>query len=215
MQTLLDLLFPPRCIFCGEASDASRICGVCRSELPWCGALEIKNGVLVTAPLYYEGLARNGVLRYKKQNVFQNDRALAALIAVCVRNHYLNKTVVPDLISYVGQNAVQRYRHGFNQSRNLALSLGKMLDIPVKPLLTKTLSLAKQSRSNAEQRRANASGAYSLKRGADVAGKCILLVDDVITTGSTVGACAEALKRAGADTVIAAGLAITKLRRTF
>jgi ComF family protein len=185
------------------------VCVVCRGELPWCGGVEIKNGVLVAAPLYYEGRARSGVLRYKKANVFQNDRALAELMAVCVRNHYLGK-FRPDVITYVGQNAVQRYRHGFNQSRNLAVNLGGLLKLPVKPLLTKTLSLSKQSRSNAAERRKNAAGAYAARRNAAVKGKCVILVDDVITTGSTVGACAETLKAAGAEAVIVAGLAITR-----
>jgi predicted amidophosphoribosyltransferase len=92
----------------------------------------------------------------------------------------------------------------FNQSAVLARELGRQTGIAVDPqLLMRARSTPRQVGLTRDQRRRNVAGAFRVPAGrlAHLNGRNILLVDDVITTGATVNACARALKRAGAQRV--------------
>ena len=87
-------------------------------------------------------------------------------------------------------------------NRLLAQEVGRALNVPVEPLLEKTRETAQQSLlETPAQRKANTLGAYRLREDARVEGKKILLVDDVVTSGATLSACAAELKRKGAAEV--------------
>lgn len=77
LETILDLLFPPKCPFCRKVLDRPGICPKCEAALPWTedadGLREGPGGLRCAAPLWYEDLAREGILRYK----FQGASALA------------------------------------------------------------------------------------------------------------------------------------------
>jgi predicted amidophosphoribosyltransferase len=79
--------------------------------------------------------------------------------------------------------------------------------VPVADILTRTRRTDAQVHLGAAQRYANVKGAISVKQGSDTIGKTFVLIDDVVTTGSTLAACAEALVRAGAASVKAATVA--------
>ena len=96
----------------------------------------------------------------------------------------------------------QRYMlRGYNQSEVLAKMLGKYLNIPVKSPLKRIRHTTRQATLNREERLKNLKGAFAVPKPEKVAGKIILLVDDVLTTGSTLHACAEALRQAGAKDI--------------
>lgn len=71
LETILDLLFPPKCPFCRKVLDRPGICPKCEAALPWTedadGLREGPGGLRCAAPLWYEDLAREGILRYKFQ----------------------------------------------------------------------------------------------------------------------------------------------------
>ena len=83
----------------------------------------------------------------------------------------------------------------------MADSFATQAGLPVKALLRKTLRTKKQHDLSGEERRRNLKEAYALREGAAVEGKAVLLIDDVITTGSTVRECAALLKSHGAKRV--------------
>jgi predicted amidophosphoribosyltransferase len=93
----------------------------------------------------------------------------------------------------------------------LAQALGKELSLPVVRTLKKIRHTPPQSTlGHAPQRRANVLGAYRIAAPAEIAGKRIILLDDVVTTGATASECAKVLLTAGAKEVLLATVAVAK-----
>jgi len=95
----------------------------------------------------------------------------------------------------------RRWRRGFNQSEILARLVAKERRILVLNAVKRVRATAVQAGLTNSNRRKNVAGAFRVSRKTQVAGKRILLIDDVMTTGATAAACASALKRAGARSV--------------
>jgi competence protein ComFC len=112
-----------------------------------------------------------------------------------------------DALIPVPLHAARLRQRGFNQSLLLAQHAGELLGIEVKEALIRTRRTDAQVNLGSAQRTINVAGAFALKPGFPMAGLSIVLIDDVITTGSTLSACAEALLSAGATSVKAATLA--------
>jgi ComF family protein len=95
----------------------------------------------------------------------------------------------------------KRLQRGFNQSELLARDLSRRTGVPVLQAVRRRRKTAAQAGLTHAQRRKNVHGAFAVPRPDRVKGLSLLLVDDVLTTGSTVNACAKALKQAGAGRV--------------
>lgn len=101
-------------------------------------------------------------------------------------------------------------KRGFNQAEVLADALGHQLNIPIYGnALTKSISFVAQHKLSASRRKTNAAHLYSAGKNIDIKGKTIIIVDDVMTTGSTINSCAEILLEMGAKEIIAAVAAST------
>lgn len=90
----------------------------------------------------------------------------------------------------------RRWRRGYNQAEMLARGMAEVTGLPVLNLLKRTKNRTPQSRLSGEVRRKNAEGIYRANIPDEWRGKCLVLVDDVMTTGATLGSCAQALLRA-------------------
>jgi ComF family protein len=112
-----------------------------------------------------------------------------------------------DLIVPVPLHWRRRFQRGFNQAALLAASVARRYSTPVVAAVRRRRSTAPQAGLSNSKRRANVAGAFLVRRPQVVAGRRILLVDDVMTTGATASACAAALKRAGARHVVLLTLA--------
>ncbi|MGA2599841.1 MAG: ComF family protein [Bryobacteraceae bacterium] len=104
-----------------------------------------------------------------------------------------------DVIVPMPLHWTKLWRRGFNQSELLAAAVSRRWNVPLKRLVRRIRATPVQAGLTSAKRRVNVSGAFRAKSG--VAGLKVLLVDDVLTTGATAGACASALKRAGAARV--------------
>lgn len=210
LERLLDLLYPPRCAFCGCLIEKERrgICENCMKNLPFTknGGKQSGNFFTVSlSPLYYEKEVRDALLRYKFRRTSAYAEPFGRLLAECV-SLYLEYQV--DLVTWVPLSRKRLRKRGFDQARLLAEALARELWLPCAPALEKTVHTAQQSKTGgAEKRRANVSGAYRVPDKSLVAGKTILLVDDIVTTGATFSECARMLGMAGADRVCCAALA--------
>ena len=91
-SSFLDLLFPPKCPFCGRVLDAPGICDACQKALPWTegdDALRLgPDGFRCAAPLWYRDLAREGLHRFKFQGMSSAATPLGELIAQCAAEHF-------------------------------------------------------------------------------------------------------------------------------
>lgn len=217
-RSALDLLLPLKCLGCREEGDvlcARCIEGLRRLEPPFCDTCAqpnvngrcqwcLEHPTLIDgirAPYLFEGPLREAVHRVKYQGWRAAAPVLGGLLAV-----YLDRDPFPT--QPTGQVLVPVPLHprslrsrGYNQSYLLAKEAGKLLDMPVRQdLLKRTKDSPPQVEARSrEQRRANVAGSFGA--AAAVAGLSVLLVDDVATTGSTLSACATALKEAGAASV--------------
>jgi ComF family protein len=107
----------------------------------------------------------------------------------------------------------RRWQRGFNQSELLARVLGKRTGLPVANAVIRRKATAAQAGMTSAERRTNVAGAFQVRKRRFVEGRHVLLIDDVLTTGATAGACAAALKRAGARRVTVLTLARADRRR--
>jgi ComF family protein len=95
----------------------------------------------------------------------------------------------------------RRWRRGFNQAEVLAGAVGREHGLPVLSRALRRVRPTPPQQGDAETRRRNVRDAFEISVPSTVAGKCLLLVDDVFTTGATANACAKEIRRAGAAEV--------------
>jgi ComF family protein len=109
-----------------------------------------------------------------------------------------------DVIVSVPLHSARQRERGFNQASLLAELLSAHTSIPSRPLLKRIRYTTTQTALDRSERMENLHNAFRLRKNADVRGLRVLLIDDVLTTGSTLSECARVLKRAGANSVHAA-----------
>ncbi len=211
-RILRDLFFPPRCPFCGRVLDAEAICPDCQEGLPWLVGRSAQRRPehieLCVSPLRYEGLVRPCVHRYKFRRRRGYARVLGPLCAQCVHDHMGQRSF--DLVSWPPLSPKGLKRRGFDQARLLARAVAESLGTEETPLFQKRETAQQSSLRAPAARRANVLAAFTLLDPELVRGKTILLVDDVVTTGSTLSECARVLLTAGAEEVWAVTLASAK-----
>jgi ComF family protein len=144
----------------------------------------------------YEGALRGLIHLFKYSGMKPLARPLAS---------YLERTISVDE-AYDAVVAVplywrKRWSRGFNQAELLARHVAKRRGIPLLSALRRKRATATQAGLASAGRRRNVAGAFVLKPNQNLAGKKILLIDDVMTTGATASACASVLKRGGAKSV--------------
>ncbi|NCD25210.1 MAG: ComF family protein [Deltaproteobacteria bacterium] len=185
----------PRCGICfADPSASIHACLACRvSAPPW-------SGVAFHSP--YAGVLKDLVHRFK----FGRDLGVARLLGELLHDAWLVHGLdLPDLLVPVPMRPGRLVWRGFNQSVELARMLGRRIGVPVVvDGLTKMRDTVPQSTLNREERSRNVVGVFMAS--SRVAGRSVTLVDDVMTTGSTLTACAKACLDAGAACVSVAVL---------
>lgn len=205
LDDLLDLLFPPKCPFCQSILEtpADPVCPACQKALPWligrAGERKVDFTRGCCSPLAYRGTVRKSVHRYKFSGVRAYARPFGLLMAQCVQDR---PEMAPELITWAPLSRKRCRERGYDQGELLARAMAKRLGLPAAATLVKARHTQPQSGlDSAEARRANALGAYAILNGAEVAGKRVLLADDVVTSGATLSECARTLLEAGAECV--------------
>ena len=210
ISAFLDILFPPRCVFCRKFLHGSEklFCAACEKTLPYTSGGGEKTGdffSVCVAPLYYEDNVRESILRFKFKGATAYSQAYGRLLADCIRENLSGRY---DLISWVPLSSKRLAERGYDQSMLLAMAAALELDDVAVSTLEKVKDVEKQSLVGpAEKRRANISGAYRPADPELVEGNRILLIDDIVTTGSTLSECARTLLDAGAAEVLCAVVA--------
>lgn len=210
LHRLLDLIYPPKCPFCGHLLEQGEagLCGSCQQALPWTEPQDGRIVELCTAclsPLWYQDGVREAVHRYKFGGGAAHAALFGKLMAQCLEDRQDRPS---ELITWVPLHPRNRRKRGFDQAELLARRVGALMSLPVVPALRKVRRTGTQSHiQDAAARRANVSGAYALLPGTDLKGRRVVLVDDVVTSGSTLAECAALLQQAGAAAVTALTLA--------
>ena len=205
-DALLDLLFPPRCAFCGTVG-VHGVCESCRGALP-CADPPLCKGAgfgECASPLLYEGAVRESLLRCKFGGVQSAAEGYGQLLAQCAAEELGGRF---DTVTWVPVSRERERERGYDQAYLLARETARVWGVEPVRLLRKTRHNAAQSGlSSAAERRGNVLGVYTAENIDKIRDAKILLVDDILTTGSTLGECVRVLKEAGAQSVVCTALA--------
>jgi ComF family protein len=206
LARLGEALAPPLCVACARhAGRIEPLCSPCRGALRWLGPDPVRaGGVELWAPLAYEGPARALVTALKFRGTAGVTRTMAAQIAATAPPGTLSGAVLVP----VPLHPARRRRRGYNQAELLVSALAARTGSGVSDCLERTGPDATQVGRGRAQRARAIAGAVTLRQAAPLPGKA-LLVDDVVTTGATLAACARALTAAGARSVRAIAYART------
>lgn len=206
----LDLLFPSRCVFCGAVMPRTDggACDACAKILPFVedGRILRKIGKHICAvTFYYEGAAREGILAMKFRGKRRRAAKFAPYLAQTVAEHLSGAF---DAVTFVPIHPIRRMRRGYDQSELIAQAAADIWDTKLVKTLRKTRNNPPQSLvKDPEARRKNVQNVYKAINAGVIRGRRLLLIDDVVTSGSTLNACADVLLAAGAKSVVCAALA--------
>lgn len=222
---LIAALLPDRCAFCGDViAYNTEICKRCRDKLhrqekPVCYGCgrskphcQCKDGKgkwdSITAPFVYDdGITGDAVRRLKYTNDRKNAMTIGKEIAACVKESFPD--IAFDCVMPVPMHPTDKLKRGYSQSEWLAETVAEELGAVYENKLKKITRTPSQKSLSAEKRRVNLRGAFDLDEMFDAPDKTILVVDDAITTGSTVNECATVLKIYGARAVYVAAACAT------
>ncbi|MDJ0849010.1 MAG: phosphoribosyltransferase family protein [Myxococcota bacterium] len=210
---LLDLLLPPRCAGCGRAVNHAPLCPPCHLALPRLFEPPPTPAGLdaLVAVFAYRGEVEAWIQRFKYpgSGLAGLEPAPRAVAELLVKECALEAPGLPDRVVPVPLHPRRLRARGFNPAALLARAAARIGDVPCDPVgLRRVRDTPSQTRLDRRARRRNVRGAFVARRPAPAR---VWLVDDVATTGSTLAACARALRRAGAREVVALCAAATPL----
>jgi ComF family protein len=226
LAAALELLLPARCggcdaigdLFCGRCRSASRelqepLCPRCGAEVEsvrrrdcGCGR-RLRHLARIRSCAAYEGSLERALHRFK----YRGRRALAGPLALLLAERLAVDGLAGEAIAWVPLGAARRRARGYNQAELLARALAGLTGVPSLPgSLLRLRETPPQVGLDRPRRLLNVGGAFGY-RGDPLAGRSVLLVDDVATTGATLDACAAALRAAGSGPVFGFTIARAQL----
>jgi len=208
-------LLPSRCLLCGDRGTAIDLCIGCQRDLPWqqhacrccgiavpatvtyCAACQQQPPPFATlrAPFRYQSPIRELIIDFKFHRRLAIAPLLASLLALRIN------APLPDLLLPVPLHRERLQQRGFNQALELARPLARQFQLQLdrQQWCQRQRATATQSTLNAAERHANLSAAFRVTR--PLTGMSVAIIDDVVTTGTTVSELSTTLRAAGAQRI--------------
>lgn len=187
----LPLVKEPACPGCGAENDGIfDVCGKCLKE-------DKRSWSKAVALMRMEDYGRELLHRFK----YKNDTSLARPLGRLAAGRIASSGMKPDFVVPVPLHWTRTFSRGYNQSRLVSHMISEESGIPMKRILRRTRRTPKQANLSGSERRKNLQGAFSITDGAICRNSIILLVDDVLTTGSTLSAASSVLLENGASEI--------------
>jgi len=213
--SILDLLFPKRCVACGKFGAyickhcfakiefiEKPVCPICQRQAvggkvhPGCAGRYRLDGLVVVCR--YSGPVKAAIQKVKYRWVRDIGKVLVDLL---IKNLWRFDLPADLILVPVPLHAKRERWRGFNQAESLAKILSKKFGVDYSDSMYRYIDTKTQVGLKKDERKANVKGAFRLKDGSQVRGRNIVLVDDVYTSGATMAECAKVLKKAAAKTV--------------
>ena len=205
------LIFPERCPYCNNLIEPKEIaCESCMKKLeerqrPLTGGAL---GFRCLSSFHYKGSVRRAIVNLKFFERTQYIPQMAVILAADIRQVYGEGAF--DLITAVPMYKTDRIKRGYNQSELIAKAVGKLLDLPYLETLEKIKKTKKQHTLKYAKRKHNLDGAFQVINNEEIHQKRILIVDDIVTSGYTLGKCCRIINRARPKTLCCATLAAAR-----
>ncbi len=205
------LVYPERCPYCGSLVEADEFaCPGClelikEKHIPLIGGA---GGFRCISSYLYGGHVRRAIINLKFYDRTQYIPQIAEIMAVDIRNVFGDDAF--DIITAVPMHEKDLHKRGYNQSELLAKHLSKRLAIPYQPTLNKIKRTKKQHTLTYNQRKKNLNGAFAVIDKDRISGRRILLIDDIVTSGTTLGKCAKVLNHSKPAAVCCATIAAAR-----
>ena len=225
LDSLLDFVYPPLCVSCGKLLESGRdhVCTECWSSIRRVETLpelfSETRGKLVAsgmidelASLYVfekEGILQKIVHSLKYSGV----QAVGIELGGFLGQMLMERGISANVLVPVPLHKRKLRERGYNQSELIARGISQTTGIPIRTdLVRRSKYTQTQTALSLEERQKNMEDAFvfGFPMSFNVGGKTIIVVDDIVTTGSTIESCAEILKRAGAREIIAASAALAQ-----
>ena len=224
LKNIIDVILPPRCLMCGRIlSGENGLCEECFSKINFigravcykCGHPQVSGKTVQSCPIcmndaknpfrmqrsrvYYDENSRPLLLNFKFHDRTENAGVLAQWLYTA--GHDIWEKGVDVLIPVPLHRARLRSRK-YNQSALLCKELSKLIGIPVDyTSLVRCINTKPQVECNGNARKHNVKDAFQVKNPEKIQGKRVVLIDDIMTTGSTLKECAKVLLKSGALSV--------------
>jgi competence protein ComFC len=225
LDTLIELFYPSNCVGCGRPQDLGiLLCDQCkgtspRIQAPFCRCCSRPfEGLLagefscpncedrtpafdcVVSKYQAKGVLRDLIHRFKYGRQFYLRRVLAEYLIEAMQDARIVADPADCLVP-VPLHPTRLRERGFNQAEALAETLSKRTRLPILRCIERQRYTNTQTRFDRVERMQNLRNAFALGKNSDVRGKHLVLLDDVMTTGSTLHECALVLRAAGAESV--------------
>lgn len=222
LKDLLNVMYSPKCASCGErlVGDERMLCIECLSHLPYtCFATMTDNPLELLLEGTIPHVKATSLMYFEKDEVSQHIiHGIKYYGNLKMAHHFgrqLGESIVDshrfddvDIIIPVPLHPLRWMKRGYNQSREISCGIAEKIGKPIENhLIARTHYTSTQTRKSHQERTENVAGAFKPRNLKQLCGKHVLLVDDVITTGSTVRACYTALSQAEGVRVSVAALA--------
>lgn len=192
LECFLEAIYPTeaKCYVCNEEGNKI-ICDKCMKEIPKVNDLVRLEEFELMVCSYYSFIIKDLVLRLK----YKGDFHAGEILVLLLEERFRRQGIDVDYITYVPVAKDALKKKEFNQCEFLAKELGKRLNIEVIQVLKKKNKVKEQKSLTRDEREKNVSKAFKLTNNKSLEGKRVLLLDDVMTTGSTLKVCAKELKK--------------------
>lgn len=216
-DSIIKLIFPPKCMFCGSILNLNievEICSECMNKIPFFNNkfFKLKNSIGlnylddVICLCHYSGIIKDCLIRFKFFNKASYYRTFGKLLSNKVKSMTDYRKF--DIIISVPLHKSRLNKRGYNQSLLISKILSGETGIPEKSdILSRIKNTHSQSLLTRNERYENVRDAFKVNNINIIKNKCILIVDDILTTGNTLNECSRVLKEAGAKEVVAAVIA--------
>ena len=200
----VELVFPRRCPFCRSLISGDMLfCSRCAKELPGTAYSRYAiGGVPCAAALPYMDRYAQAMKRYKIGKKVDYSNTFAFLTVKAAKIYFPDESF--DFVTCVPMSEAEKRKRGFNHAETLAVKCSELLGLPYVNALEKCKENNPQHTMKRSQREDNVRGVFRATDKSLCNGKTVLLIDDIITTGNTLGECVRVLKRSGCKAVFCA-----------